>query len=240
MKRLFISLLAISVMSFGASSGFAATQVSVTGSVTLTGTPFVSVTPSTLSWSGITLGTTQWKTADTLLQVSYLLPAGGAIAVYTNNAQDRVGLVGATDNTTLPTAWRIMNSSSDFTTAELTIYEHVYSEAAANEDLNGDTDMTDWISKLTNQSTKPAFSPKNNQWPYACWLWMLDGPVTTSTSANDRSYMSIVNAAKGMQHAEGTWGTWGGSPDYVAIAANFSKGTPQTYNITLELSIINP
>lgn len=237
MKKLILSLVLVAgIVVCGtamASTPVTGEKESVTASVTLEGNPYVDVravddsTLTSIGWSGVTLGTTGWKAADQLLKITYLLPAGGSVNIYTENTDDKVGLVGE-DGSTLPTSWRIFNSDADATAAERTIYEWLYDETVEGKDLNGDGDMLDkYVSKLTNQTPKPASDSI-----YPCWLWMKDGPI-------DEDYVRVVTPS-GIHHAEGNnWG-WGGSPDYIAIGADFTRGTPQTYSASIMIELYQP
>lgn len=231
MRKLIVSLVLVAGLAlFGAASVLAAISDTVSGSVTLTGTPFVDVTQDTITWSLVTLGVTDWKAADSLLEVKYLLQANGALCIYTTNAGDKVGLIGA-DGSALPMAWRVFNTLADSAIpGELTIHEWLYDETVENKDLNGDGDKLDkYVSKLTNQDPKPLSDSI-----YPCWLWMKDGPPVSPLVD---TYYAVEHSVKGMQHAEGSWGDWGGSPDYVAISVNFTKGLPQAYTTAIELKL---
>lgn len=262
MRKLFVcAVLVMGIAFLGVTSALAATKDTVSASVSLTGTPMVEVTEANLTWSGVTLGVTGWKAGDTLLQVKYLLgtdpdtlKVNTAVVVYTDNANNVPGLVTADGKASIPLAWRIFNATDDATADELTVYEWVYHETDFADDPltldknegdingNGKTGEDIYVSKLTDQSKKPDHpiydldgdGPKTGAYP--CWLWMKDGPTV-------EAYAQVVNLL-GIHHAESNdyiynWGTWGGSPDYVAIAANFTKGTVNAYSTTIVFEMVS-
>lgn len=237
MRKLFVLGLALMVAVCTSPMSYAVPVVidseTVGISIVLTGDPFVDVVTSdaaALTWTGVTLGVTGWKAADNHLEVTYLLPAGGGISMNTQNADDAVGLIGATDDQALPMAWRIVNQDSE---VSADIYEYVYSEVDDAVDYNEDGDMLDYIGKLTHAAVEPAWADV-----YATWVWMLDGPVSEMSAADppNVTYSSPITVS-GIQHAEMSWGTWGGSPDYIGIAVNFTSARPQAFSTNLQVEL---
>ncbi len=233
MSRIIALLLVLSVAVFASplASAVVIEETETVGvTVTLTGTPYVDVVTNDagdVTWSGVNLGATTWKASDNYLEVTYLLPAGGGISINTQNAGDEAGLIGADDGNSLPMSWRAFTSAP----TSFDIYSHTYSEPDDGVDYNGDGDQDDYIVKITEEAVKPAWVDV-----YACWVWMLDGPVDQMADATTVTYSSPVTT-DGIQHAEMTFDTWGGSPDYVLLGADFSQGTPQAYssNLVVEL-----
>ena len=243
MRKLVCLFLALAVAVCSSPAAFAITvddSESVGAAVTLTGTPYVDVagynvlddlpydlTTNDLSWTGVVLGSTGWQAADQYMEVTYLLPAGGGISINTQNASDDAGLIGVSDGNALSMAWRAFTTAADVDT---TIYDYVYSEPDDGVDYNNDGDQLDYIAKLVTESSKPLWANL-----YAVWIWMLDGSVTALTG-DSVAYSSPVNA-DGIQHAEMTFDTWGGSPDFILPAADFTQGTPQEYTTNVQLEL---
>ena len=236
MKKLICTLfLALTVALVTSPVAFAADVVeteSIAISITLEGDPYVDVVTSDglpVAWSGVVLGATGWQAADNHLEVTYLLPPNGGISINTQNAGDAPGLVGVVDSdNVLSMAWRVVNASDEVSDV---IHDHVYSEPDDGIDYNEDGDMEDYIAKLTVEAVKPDWDDV-----YAVWIWMLDGPVSAMATVTDETYSSPVTGA-GIQHAEMTFGSWAGSPDYISLAADFTQGIPQAYSSALRVEL---
>ena len=243
MRKLVCLFLALAVAVCSSPAAFALVveeTEDVGASVILTGTPYVDVAgynvsddspydlvTNDLSWTGVVLGSTGWQAADQYMGFTYLLPAGGGISLNTQNPSDDAGLIGAVDGSALSMAWRAFTTAADVDT---TIYQHVYSEPDDAVDYNGDGDQDDYIAKLVVEPTKPLWADL-----YAVWIWMLDGSVADLTG-DSVAYSSPVNA-DGIQHAEMTFDTWGGSPDFILPSADFTAGTPQEYTADVKVEL---
>jgi hypothetical protein len=177
------------------------------------------VAGSTLTWSGVTVGSTRWKAADQYIEVKndYYGSSWG-LQIYTDNKASNaspkytgtgnpVGLVNTTTTTVaLPLAWRIV----DVTTSTVSVMQ---GEATHPTRI--------WESQLGNQ--------------YPCYNWMIDKSSGSFTNSADNVTAWDI---RGIQHAESTWGG-AMSPNYVYIAADFTNAlTPATYTtrkLVLEL-----
>ncbi|MFH1714850.1 MAG: hypothetical protein ABH857_01475 [Elusimicrobiota bacterium] len=166
------------------------------------------VSVSSIYWSGITVGVTDFKAADTVLVVhATSTVTNWGIRIYTDNKDgsanpqytgtgDPAGLVAGDDGAiTLPMCWRITANTTD----TLNILE-------------------DGSNKLYEQSLGSS---------YNCYVWMQDFN-TTGFYSDD--YAVIWNE-NGIHHAEGAnWGA-SASPNFIYLGAKFTNATsPRTYS----------
>jgi hypothetical protein len=192
-------------------------QVSIHNRLDDAATNYISWTPPVLPYG--------WVAADQYLRIDCEpnLSSWG-IQIYTDNkAADAapyrytgianpVGLVGyragvpAVSSTTLSICWRL----TDGTTNSLTIVQ------------GGDNKL--YSSQLGGVTSA-----------YPCFLWMKDFstpaiPATNTTAfVNGEDYVTLKDALRGGQHAEGTWNSMP-SPDYVYFGAKFTNAiTPGVY-----------
>lgn len=180
---------------------------------------------SSITWSGVTPGTTKWKAADQYIELDfdYFTPNWG-IQIYTDNkaadanplyrgTNNPAGLVGQTatggidpSSSTLAMCWRVVDNS----TTTLNI----------QRGAPGFPDRL-WENTLGNG--------------YPCFLWMEDrGTKATTTPpssgfSDSADYVTVWDS-RGIQHAESTWGPGTFSPNYVYLGADFSTAiTPFNY-----------
>jgi len=192
-----------------------------------------------LSWTGVTLGETEWKAADQYIEVACdYNGTGWGIQIYTDNCAtganpqfyivdpttvNPAGLV-AIDNrkSVLPLAWRIMGDTTTLT--HLGIQE-VPDLVEPNMHHLESTDI-----------------PGEGYYP---WLWMQDAKTPeipekyTAAFVNGEDYVTIWRENE-VHHAEGPGDYYASpSPNYVYIGARFTTATtPRTYRtskLTLEL-----
>jgi len=193
-----------------------------------------------LSWSGVTLGVTQWKAADQYIEVANTYNrTGWGIQIYTDNCAtgadpqfyivnpssvNPAGLL-ATDNKkdVLPLAWRIMGDTTSY--ANLGIRE-----------------VSDPVSPDEHHLQSTNFPETVVYYP---WLWMKDARTPTIAGeytgafVNGEDYVTTWNE-NGVHHAEGPLDYYASpSPNYVYIGARFTTATtPRTYRtnkLTVEL-----
>ncbi len=161
----------------------------------------------------ITIGQTQWRRADAyILLNSTITAATGGIQIYTDNkASDAnpqytgtgnpAGLVAQEDTSATPLS--MCWRITDVSTTTLTI----------RRGAPGYPDRL-WAQELGDQ--------------YPCFLWMKD--KNTPGFQNGEDYVTVKEAARGLHHSEGDWGTGVPSPDYIYIGADFTNAlTPRTY-----------
>jgi hypothetical protein len=203
-----------------------------TASIQFTGAGSVSMTAelrnrsdnnlaTSITWSGINLGQTDWKAADQYILLHATITAsGGLIQIYTDNkASDAnpkytgsgnpAGLVMQEDTTkTLKMCWRV----TDVSTNTLTIIQHPTQNYLYSQELGSG---------------------------YRCFLWMKDKNTpdipseNTTQFQNGEDYVTVGEAGRGWQHAEGTWASIMPSPNYIYIGAKFQNATaPATYKTT--------
>lgn len=225
MRKLLVAVLAlglVAAMKAPSFAAFASVRISTfTASTTFSGTGSVNMSASliggsSLSWSGVTIGTTKWKASDVYVQVhSTITASGGGIQIYTDNRNGTVvaerysgtgnpaGLVSLSSTTaTIPMCWRIVTVS----TTSLTI----------QQGAPGFPDRL-WASELGNG--------------YPCFVWMMD--TGTAGFLNALDYVTVRDALRGIQHAEATWAATTISPAYIYIGADFTLATtPNTYRTT--------
>jgi hypothetical protein len=240
MRKLLSIVLALGVVAGLTVASFATFTSSVskstfTAGITFTGQGVVQVnaqlnTGSSIAWTGVSAGVTGWKAADTyIIMDSTITDATGGIQIYTDNKAGDVahpytgtanpaGLVGyqagvpTASSTTLTMCWRL----TDNTTNTLTIVQ------------GGDNKL--YSNEIGGQAGQ-----------YPCFVWIKDFhtpaiPSTNTTAfANGEDYVTVKDALRGGQHAEGTWNSMP-SPDYIYFGAYFKNAvTPRTYNATLRV-----
>lgn len=211
--------------SFGFTS---VSRTTFTAAVTFTGTGQVSMTTelrnisndastTTITWSGIILGQTDWKAADQYIVIHATITAAtGLIQIYTHNKDtganpqytgigNPAGLVRVENSSqTLKMCWRI----TDYKISGSSL---VIVQASNNQ--------------LYAQATGPG---------YPCFLWMKDRntpniPNETTQFQDGEDYVTVWEANRGCQHAEGTWASMP-SPNYLYLGAKFLNAvTPSTY-----------
>lgn len=185
---------------------------------------------SEIGWdaASIIVGTTKWKASNTYIELtSNITAATGGIQIYTDNKKSGAspkytgsainpsGLVCvASTGTVLPMCWRVV----DVSTNSLTI----------NQGVSG------YPNRLYASETGSG---------YPCFIWMkdksaADDPSTTGTNetfVNGDDYMVVKDSARGIQHAEATFGS-AGSPDYIYLGADFTGIlVPNTFKTTIYL-----
>ncbi len=186
-------------------------------------------TPTELSWSDVTPGSTDWKAADQYIEVANTYyRTGWGIQIYTDNLPsgtteyNPAGLVATDDEkSVLPLTWRIMGEK--VTADKLGIRE-------VEDPVESDKHH------LESTSEDPGYYP---------WLWMKDAKTPdipelyTTAFVNGEDYVTIWNE-NGVHHAEGPLDYYASpSPNYVYIGARFTTATtPRTYStskLTVEL-----
>jgi hypothetical protein len=176
-----------------------------------------------LTFTGITLGTTKWKAADSYLTLNASMTDGtGGIQIYTNNvhntspyiytgstvSQSCAGLVDSADTTqVLPMCWRIVQVS----TTSLSIVQYSTSTTAIPIYLGAQ----ELGSKDCENRTYQAGID------FRCFLWMLDRS-SSGFGGDGSSYITVMNAANGIQYCENGWGQVGNSA-VIYLGADFSK-----------------
>jgi hypothetical protein len=183
---------------------------------------------TSITWSGITIGQTDWKAADQYILLHATITAStGLIQIYTDNkASDAnpkytgsgnpAGLVMVENSSkTLKMCWRV----TDMSTNTLTIIQHPTQNYLYSQELGSG---------------------------YRCFLWMKDKNTpnipseNTTQFVNGEDYVTVWETTRGCQHAEGTW-AFMPSPNYIYIGAKFlGATTPATYKtnkLTLEAAI---
>lgn len=238
MRRLLFVFLALSVVVGLTASSFAASSVSkstFTASVAFTGTGSITLsaslkditthgTTTQISWdpAEITLGSTNWQRAKQYAEiVSVITSSSGLVQIYTDNCAtdanpkfyivtptsfNPVGLVKTdTKDRTLKTCWRVCDSTITLAAGDI--------QQAVNNQL---------YSSVYGSS-------------YPCYIWMKDAKTPNITSenttqfVNGEDYVTVMDANRGGQHAEGTWGLFT-SPDYIYFGAKFTGAVrPATY-----------
>ena len=185
-----------------------------------------------ISWTGVTLGVTEWKAADQYIEVTNTYNATGwGIQIYTDNLPsgtteyNPAGLIATDDEkSVLPLTWRIMGEKVISGSDELDIQE---------------------VKDLVEPDKHHLQPDKYAGDVYYPWLWMKDASTPeipelyTTAFVNGEDYVTIWKE-NGVHHAEGPLDYYASpSPNYVYIGARFTTATtPRTYEtnkLTVEL-----
>lgn len=185
-----------------------------------------------ISWTGVTLGVTEWKAADQYIEVTNTYnKTGWGIQIYTDNLPsgtteyNPAGLIATDDEkSVLPLTWRIMGEKVASGSDELDIQE-----------------VEDPV-----EPDKHHLQPSKYEGDvYYPWLWMKDASTPeipklyTTAFVNGEDYVTIWNET-GVHHAEGPGDYYASpSPNYVYIGTRFTTATtPRIYRtskLTVEL-----
>lgn len=195
----------------------AGTVLSTAGQVSVSIELKNTITNVTTGWiwwnaSSVTVGSTQWLAASAYVVVhSTITDSTGGIQIYTDNrnASASPRYVGVGDPAGL-----VGYSSTDATASSTTL-------SMCWRIVDNST------TTLTIRQTGDTLYANELGSAYPCFLWMMD--VGTTGFANGADYMTMKDSARGIQHAEATFGSTS-SPDYVYFGANFTSAvTPRTY-----------
>lgn len=218
-------LAALSASSFafttrGTNTVTAGTVLSSAGSVSVSIQLKNTLDNSTTGWiwwnpASVTVGSTQWLAANAYVVIhSTITDSTGGIQIYTDNrnASANPRYVGVTGT---DPAGLVGYSASDATASSTTL-----SMCWRIVDQSTTT--------LTIRQTGDTLYSNELGSAYPCFLWMKD--VGTSGFVNGEDYITMKESARGLQHAESTFGVGCASPDYLYFGANFTSAvTPRTY-----------
>ena len=196
---------------------------------------------TSITWSGVSVGSTKWKQSDVYLELHTTTTlVGSALQIYTDNTaadaspkylgqpsqRDPSGLVGSSTTVYVPTlsstslsmCWRVQPSTTQ----------------AAQTINQGTAGFPYRLWETTGGSGFP------------CYIWMKDKATVNITGSNTTNFVNgddydiVVDSVRGIQQAEYTW-LAATSPCYIYFGANFTSAvSPAKYSTTtLRLEAFN-
>jgi len=241
MRKLLVAVLALGIMAAMKAPSFAFVGVSTntfSGGITfnVAGTVNMSVawnTGSSMAFSGVTPGVTQWAVASNyLVMSSTMTDATGGIEIFTNNrngtapykftgstyAVSAAGLINGSNSSQapLPMCWRATTYVSGVSTYTFSIVQ--------GPDFMGQGGQGLYEANLGGVASH-----------FACYLWMLDWTDPTFTPGE--SYALIKSALNGYQMAEATWFTAGPNIN-IYLGADFANAFTPTSGVTYQTTTL--
>lgn len=220
---------------------FGSGTVSISPELKLASDPINSVKQSSITWSGVTVGTTGWKLSDDVINLGYLDTSSiGGVQIYTDNIASDAGAFAYTGSTTT-TDCAGMIEKENTSASPLSL---AWSIKTATATIEGGTNLTGVGAADPNTGSTAAVF--NNKYQ---WLFFKD-QHTPSLNGNPaftpgEDYARVLDyrgahAVQGPDDPNHLSNSQGGSQqffpepakgtDYVYIESNFANAvTPATY-----------